>query len=100
MSIYKVIALFYITQAADTLWSEGTIVLTIGANDEFLTQIANGNNNHWTNMDEALSRDGGILARFQEIINQHKIDASVAGREEVHGTIRQTHAEGVSAGHY
>ncbi len=87
--------LFCITQAADTLRSEGTIVLTIGANDEFLSQIANGNNNHWTNMDEALSHDGGILARFQEIINQHEIKP-----EEVHDTVRQTHAEGVRAGHF
>ncbi len=59
-------------QGADSLRSDGTIVLTVGADNQFLSQLSDGNNNHWPTFEAALSSNNGIKARFHHIIEQFK----------------------------
>ncbi len=70
---------FLFIQGADYLRSDGTIVLTVGADDDFLSRVSGGSNNHWTTFEEALSPDNGIKARFHQIIDQFKREG---GRED------------------
>ena len=91
-----VIQYFILTQGADDLRSDGTVVLTVGPDDEFLSRLANGDNNHWKTFEEALfptDPNQGIKARFNQIIDQYKRNASTNGRGGMHEEIQHT-AEG------